>query len=151
MFFNVNSFYSHYKGSSPGYNVDQGIFSFNLYAQQTFKLSKTTTGELSGYYTSPSIYQGAFKAKSLGTVDIGLQQMLFKGKMVAKASLTDVFRTLQWSASNNGTGQTVSANGSYESRQFRINLSYRFGNNKAKAVRQRKTAAEDENKRTQGG
>ena len=36
-----------------------------------------------------------------------------------------------------------------ESRQFRINLNYRFGNNGVKPARQRTTGAEEELKRVQ--
>jgi hypothetical protein len=41
--------------------------------------------------------------------------------------------------------------GNYESRQFRLNFSYRFGSNQVKQARQRKTSIDEENKRTQGG
>lgn len=151
LFFNINTYYSHYKGEAVGYKIDQGIFSVNLYAQQTFKLSKTITGQISGFYTSPSIWQGAFKSKQLGSIDAGIQQVLLKGKLTAKATLTDVFKTFHWYATNNTSGQTLRANGGWESRQFRINLSYRFGNNKVRAARQRKLASDEETKRTEGG
>lgn len=151
LFFNVNSYYSSFKGNGAGYNVDVNVFSFNLYAQQTFKLSKTTTGQLSGFYTAPSIWQGAFKTKALGSIDAGIQQTLLKGKLTAKATFTDVFKTLRFYSTNNTTGQTVRANGQWEAQQFRLNLSYRFGSNQVKAARQRQTSIEDENKRTQGG
>lgn len=151
LFFNVNTYYSSFKGQTKDYNVDVDVFSFNLYAQQTFKLSKTATAELSGFYTAPSVWQGAFKTKALGGLDAGLQKTLFKGKVSAKATVTDIFRTMRFYSTNNTTGQTVKANGSWESRQFRINFSYRFGSNQVKAARQRKTSIEDENKRTQGG
>jgi hypothetical protein len=149
LFFNINSFYSAYKGQSTDYHVDINVFSFNVYAQQTFKLAKTTTAEVSGYYTAPSIYQGAFEARGLGTVDLGIQQAIFKGKGTLKASVTDVFRTLQWKATNSSTGQTIKVNGGMDSRQFRINFNYRFGSSQVKAARNRKSAAEEENKRTQ--
>lgn len=151
LFFNVNSYYSSYKGQATDYNVDVNVFSFNIFAQQTFRLAKTTTAELSGFYTAPSVWQGAFQTKALGSLDAGIQQVLFKGKMSAKATLTDIFRTFRFYSTNNTTGQTVRANGSWESRQFRINLSYRFGSNQVKAARQRQTSIEEENKRTQGG
>ena len=151
LFFNVNSYYSSFNGNGAGYNVDVNVFSFNLYAQQTFKLSKTTTGQLSGFYTAPSIWQGAFKTKALGSIDAGIQQTLLKGKLTAKATFTDVFKTLRFYSTNNTTGQTVRANGQWEAQQFRLNLSYRFGSNQVKAARQRQTSIEDENKRTQGG
>ena len=39
--------------------------------------------------------------------------------------------------------------GKQETRQFKLSLSYRFGNNKLKTVRQNQGGAEDENKRVQ--
>ena len=149
LYFNVNTYYSHFKGSSKDFDVDVNIYSFNLYAQQTFKLSKKTTAELSGYYTSPSVWQGAFKTNALGGLDVGLQQVILKGKGNLKATITDIFRTYPWSATNKTTGQTLNVNGSYESRQFRLNFSYRFGSNMVKQARQRKTSIEDESKRTE--
>ncbi len=149
LFFNVNSYYSKFKGQAIGYNVDADVFSFNVYAQQTYKLTKTTTAELSGFYTAPSIWQGAFKTKSLGTVDLGLQQVVLKGKGTVKASVTDIFNTLHFSATNNTTGQIVHVKGGWESRQFKINFNYRFGNSKVKQARQHKSSIEEENQRTQ--
>jgi hypothetical protein len=151
LFFNVNSYYSKFKGQSPDYHIDVDVFSFNVYAQQTFKLAKNTTAELSGFYTAPSIWQGAFKTKQLGSLDLGLQQTVWKGKASVKASVTDLFNTLHWSATNNTTGQEVHVNGGWESRQFKINFNYRFGNNKIKQARQHKSSIEEENQRTQGG
>ncbi|HET9826710.1 MAG TPA: outer membrane beta-barrel protein [Chitinophagaceae bacterium] len=151
LFFNVNSYYSKFKGDATDYHVDVDVFSFNVYAQQTFKLAKKTTAELSGFYTAPSIWQGAFKTKQLGSLDVGVQQTVFKGKGTLKGSVTDVLNTFHWSATNNTTGQLVKANGGWESRQFKINLNYRFGNNKIKQARQRKTSIEEETQRTQGG
>ena len=151
LFFNVNSYYSHYKGQATDFDVDVEIFSVNLYAQQTFKLAKNTTAELSGYYTSPSMWQGAFKTEALGGLDVGLQQVVLKGKGTLKATVTDIFRTYPWSATNSTSSQTLNINGAYESRQFRLNFSYRFGSNQVKQARQRKTSIDDENKRTEGG
>ena len=150
LFFNVNSFYSHYKGQATDFDVDVEIFSINLYAQQTFKIAKNTTAELSGYYTSPTMWQGAFKTEALGGLDVGLQQVILKGKGNLKATVTDIFRTYPWSATNSASSQTLNINGAYESRQFRLNFSYRFGSNQVKQARQRKTSIDDESKRTEG-
>jgi iron complex outermembrane receptor protein len=149
LFFNVNTYYSHFKGNGKDYDIDQPIYAVNIYAQQTFKLAKNTTGELSGYYTSPSLWQGAFRTDALGGLDVGVQQVILKGKGNLKASVTDIFKTYPWSATNKSTSQTLKANGSYESRQFRLNFSYRFGSNQVKQARQRKSSIEDESKRTQ--
>lgn len=152
LFFNLNSYYSHFNGSAPpDYHVDVDVFSFNLYAQQTFKLSKQTTAEVSGFFTGPSVWQGAFETNPLGSLDVGLQQVLFKGKITAKATVTDVLNTFHFTATNKTTGQDVRVNGGWESRQFRLNLNYRFGSNQVKQARQRKTSIEEESQRTQGG
>jgi hypothetical protein len=65
--------------------------------------------------------------------------------------VSDIFKTLKWKGTSNFAGQILTASGNFESRQFKLNFSYRFGSNQVKAARNRKTASEDEEKRTQGG
>lgn len=151
LFVNLNTYYSKFKGDDPGFRVNLDVYSFNVYAQQSYKIAKATTLEMSGFYTAPQIWQGAFKSRSLGTVDMGIQQGLWKGKGTVKASVTDVFHTLTFAGTNTTTGQLVKVSGGWESRQFRVNFSYRFGRNQVKAARSRKSSTEDEEKRTQGG
>jgi len=154
VFANVNSYYSHYKADfGTGRTIDLDVYSVNVYAQQTFKLGKTTTAEVSGFYSSPSIWQGTFKSGDIWSVDVGLQQTLLKGKATAKATVTDIFQTLRWSGVSDFAGQYMKVNGGNESRQLRLSLIYRFGSNEVKAARQRKTSTEEENQRvgSQGG
>jgi iron complex outermembrane receptor protein len=107
---------------------------------------------MSGWYSSPSIWQGTFKTKQMWSIDGGLQKTVLKGKGTVKASVSDIFKTLKWSSTSDFSGQFIRANGGFESRQFKLNFTYRFGNNQVKAARQRKTGTEDENKRVgQGG
>lgn len=154
IFGNVNSYYTHYKANfGTGRTIDLDVFAVNVYAQQTFKVGKTTTLELSGFYTSPSIWQGTFKSKTIWSVDMGVQKTLLKGKATAKATVTDVFKTLRWSGVSNFAGQYMHVNGGNESRQLRVSFMYRFGSMQVKAARQRKTGAEEESQRvgSQGG
>ncbi len=151
-FFNVNSSYSAFKANfGPGREVNLDVFSYNLYMQNSVKIGKTWTAELSGFYTSPSIWQGTFESKSMGGIDIGAQKTILKGKGTIKTTVTDVFNTMRWSGTSNFAGQFMRASGKWESQQFRMNFSYRFGNSQVKAARQRKNALEEENKRTQSG
>jgi hypothetical protein len=152
LFTNLNTYYSHFKGDiGKGNNVDLDVISFNLYTQQTAKLGKKTTAELTGFYSAPSVWQGTLKSEKMWGIDVGLQRTILKGKATAKASVTDIFQKMRWAGSSTVTGQALRVNGGWESRQFRLNLNYRFGNNQVKAARQRKTGLEDENRRTQGG
>ncbi|MBV9960746.1 MAG: TonB-dependent receptor, partial [Parafilimonas sp.] len=98
VFANVNSYYTHYKADfGAGRTIDLDVYAVNVYAQQTFKVAKATTIEVSGFYSSPSIWQGTFKSGAIWSVDCGVQQSFFKGKATAKASVTDIFQTLRWS------------------------------------------------------
>ncbi len=151
-FFNLNTYYSKYQANfGEGREVDLDVYSFNVYGQQSYKLSSTWTVEMSGWYSAPSIWQGTFKNNAMGGLDLGVQKVLFKGNGNIKASLTDLFGTMKWGGTSDFAGQKFTAKGSWESRQFKLNFSYRFGNAQVKAARQRKTALEEEASRTQGG
>ena len=151
-FFNLNSSYSAFKADfGKGRKVDLDVFSYNLYMQNSLKIGKTWTAELSGFYNAPSIWQGTFQSIAMGGADLGLQKTIFKGKGTIKTTVSDIFNTMRWSGESNFAGQFLRASGKWESQQFRMNFSYRFGNSQVKAERQRKNALEEENNRTKGG
>lgn len=154
VFVNVNTYYSAYKANfGEGRTVNVSVFALNAYAQQTLKLGKGWTGEVTGFFTSPSIWQGTFKTKALGSLDAGLSKTVLKSKGTIKASVSDIFRTLHWTATSDFAGQSIRGQGGFESRQLKLFFTYRFGNNQVKAARQRKAGSEDESKRvgSQGG
>lgn len=148
-FATANAFYSYYKANLGGgdRNIEQGVFSFTYFMQNSFKLGKGWTGEISGYYSAPTLWQGVFKSKALGFVDVGLQKQLFENKATLRVGVSDIFRTLKWQGTSNFTGANMMARGNWESRLLKVNFSYRFGNSQVKAARQRKSAIEEENKR----
>jgi hypothetical protein len=150
-FVTTNTNYSHYQADFGGGSrkVDQSVFAFTFYMQNSFKLGKGFTGELNGLYISPSIWQGLIKAGAMGTVDAGLSKTIIKGKGTIKAAVSDIFKTMKWSGSTNFAGVNSTFNGHGEMPQFKLNFNYRFGNSQVKAARQRKSAIEEENKRTQ--
>lgn len=154
-FVNFNGNYSHYKADFGGGNrtVDLDVFSFNIFMQHSLKFGKkkTWTAEASGWYNSPSIWQGTFESRAMWSVDGGIQKQVFKGKGTFKVSVTDIFFSMRWKGESNFAGQRTIASGNWESRQLRTSLVWRFGNNQVKAARQRKDASEEEKKRTQGG
>lgn len=150
-FGNLNAYYTKYKADfGPGRTISLDVFAFNLYIQNSFNFGKGWTGELTGFYSSPSIWMGTFKSKQMYGIDGGIMKTLLKGKATAKVSVSDIFKTMQWGGTSEFTGQFISNSGGWESRQLKLNFTYRFGNNQVKAARQRKTGAEDENKRVGG-
>ncbi len=152
-FVNVNSNYSRYKADFGGGDrvINQDAFSYIIYLQNTFNLGKGWTGELTGLYVSPMLWQGLFKSVPMGFVDAGLQKTIFKGKGNMKFAISDIFRTMQWGGDGSFAGAYNEGHGHGEMQQFKFNISYRFGNSQVKAARQRKSAIDDEKKRAEGG
>lgn len=154
VFANLNSNYSMYKADfGPGRKVNLNAFGLSLFAQNSLKLdkAKTWTAELSGFYNAPTIWQGAFKSKSIWGIDAGLSKALWKNKATVKASFSDILHTLKFQGTQEFAGQLTRVQARWESQQVKLNFVYRFGSNQIKAARNRNTGAEDENKRTQGG
>ena len=60
-FASLNSNYSHYVADFGGGDrkVDQSVFSLTYFMQNSFNLGKGWTGELSGLFISPSVWQAA--------------------------------------------------------------------------------------------
>ncbi len=150
-FTNLGANYSHYKANfGAGRTIDLDAAAISFYMQNSFKLGRGYTAELTAMYNSPSIWQGTFKSKAMGGVDVGIQKLVLQGKGNIKLAVTDIFHTMQWGGVSEFAGQYVSVNGGWESRQFKINFSYRFGKTTVRAARQRKTGDEDEKNRING-
>jgi iron complex outermembrane receptor protein len=150
-FATMNANYSHYVADFGGgaRKVDQQVFAMTYYMQNTFKLGKTWTAELTGLYISPSVWQGVIRAGAMGMLDAGLQKTVFKTKGTIKFAVSDMLKTMKWSGSTRFAGIYTTFTGHGEQPQFKLNFSYRFGNSQVKAARQRKSAIEDEKKRAE--
>jgi hypothetical protein len=130
--------------------INSAVTSFNLYGQNTIKLPKDYSLEISGWYNSGGIWGGAYVTTGQGSLDLGLQKKLFKDQATLKLSYTDLLNTAGWSSRNVYAGIVNKVSGSWESQQFRASLSWRFGNNQLKASRQRMTGSESEQQRVGG-
>lgn len=150
VFANLNTNYSMYKADfGTGRKIDLNAFGASLFAQNSLKFAKVWTAELTGFYNAPSIYQGTFKAKSLWSVDAGLQKQIFKGMGTVKASVSDVFHSLRFNGTSDFAGQVTKVNARWEAQQFKLNFNFRFGSNTIKGAKQKGSASEEENKRAQ--
>lgn len=150
LFTSINTNYSHYVANfGAGRTINLNAMAATLFMQNSLKFAKTFTAEVSGFYNSPTIYGGTFKAKSIWGIDAGLQKQVMKGKGTIKASVSDIFHTVKFRGNVTFAGQYSIVNQSSESRQFKLNFVYRFGSNQVKAARQRRLGSEEENKRTE--
>jgi len=152
LYANASGYHLHYSADfGEGKMIDESTLAGNFYAQNTFKLPKGFSIEVSGWYSSPSIWGGTYKTTEQGSVDGGVQKKLFKDKGTLKLAISDIFHTAPWSSVNEYGGLYTEANGDWESRQFRATFTYRFGNKQVKGARQRQTGSESEMDRIGGG
>lgn len=132
-----------------GKKVDLNVPYFNMYGQTSFLLPYNFSFELSGWYNSGGVWGGIFKSSPIGGMDAGLQWKFDEDRGSIKLSMGDLFRTMMWGGKSDFGAQKVRANGGWEARQYRINFSYTFGNQKVKS-RKRKTGLDDEKGRLNG-
>ena len=140
--------YQKFNGVAGGKTLKVSIPLYGAYLQQTFKLGKDYTAELSGWFNGPSIWGATWRNKPQGGLDIGLQKLLMQKKLTVKIQATDILRTATpWRAISDFGGVYIKAQGTWESQTFRTSLSYRFGSNNITTSRDRKTGLESESKR----
>ena len=132
-----------------GKTVDLEQSSYNIYSQQTFSLPSDFNLEISGWYNSPSLWGGTFKMESMWNMDIGIQKKILNGQGNIKLSVSDVFKTTDWSGVSEFGELYMKASGVNDSRRVRLSATYNFGNKKIR-TRNRKTGLEDEANRIKG-
>jgi len=152
IYFNAGVYNQRYDADfGNGKTINTSITAFNLYAQNTFKLPHDFSLEISGWYNSGGVWGGAYVNKGQGELDLGLQKKLFRDQATLKLTYTDVLNTAPWDSYNTYAGIVIRAHGNWESQQFRVSFTWRFGNKQMKASRQRTTGSESEQKRIGGG
>ncbi len=149
LYFSLNAYISDFKATSPEFlPVRQETLSF--YAQNTIKLSKSLRMEVSGWYSSPSIWGGTYRTQSIGSLNLAFQQKFFDDRFMARLSFNDILYTVPWRGTTQFGELFIDGSGGNDSRQIAFGLTYDFGRNEIKKARNRKTGLEDENKRIDG-
>ncbi len=153
-FLNMNANHSAYQADfGAGRKVDLDAFGLTVFSQNSIKFGKNKlwTGELTGVFIAPTIWQGAFRSEAMGGIDLGLQRQLLDGKGTVKLGMSDVLGTFRFKGTTDFAGQVSRVNARWESQQFKLNFTYRFGNSQVKAAKQKAAGLEEEAKRVQSG
>lgn len=141
---NVYGYFTKFTANHPDFiPIDRLVY--GGYAQSTFKLPNKYRLELSGWYSSPSIWRGTFLTKSIGALNLAVQKNW--KSLTAKLSFNDILYTIPWRANNRFGNLFLTGTGGSDSRNVSFFLSYSFGQNDVKTARKRKSASEDEQKR----
>jgi outer membrane receptor protein involved in Fe transport len=146
IYVSVNAFRSMFEATNEDFNpISRNSLSF--YAQNTFKLPSDWRAEVSGWYSSPSIWGGTYETRSLGSLNLAIQKKFFDDKMTLRVAVNDVLFTSPWQGDTRFGDVVILGDGGSDSRQFRVNLTYNFGRNEIKKARKRNTGIEDEKAR----
>lgn len=146
IYFSVNAYRSMFEATNDDFNPISRN-SLSLYAQNTFKLPNDWRAEVSGWYSSPSIWGGTYETRSLGSLNLAIQKKFFENKMTLRLAVNDVLYTSPWAGDTRFGNVTILGDGGNDSRQFRVNITYNFGRNEIRKARKRDTGIEDEKER----
>jgi hypothetical protein len=142
----VNAYQSKYISTNNSFTgLTQETLS--LYGQNNFSLPKSFNLEVSGWFSSPSVWGGTYRTKSLGSLDLAIQKQFLNKKLNARLAFSDVLFTSPWRANAIFPNLIINGDGGNDSRQLRFNLSYNFGSEQVKKARSRSTGLEDEKNR----
>lgn len=146
VYISLNAYRASYRGTDDKFqSIDQNTASG--YAQSTFLLPKGYRFEVSGWWSSPSVWGGTYLTKSLGSLNLAFQKKLLDDQLSLRLAFSDILFTSPWRADMQYGELYINGTGGGESRRVSFNLTYTFGNQNVKKARRRKTGLEDESKR----
>ena len=96
----------------------------------TFRLPWKIQFELNGSYITQRPGASNEKMDPSGYIDMALSRSFIKKRLTVNLSLTDMFWTSNWNSYSSFSGFQLWNWGKGESRQIKLNISYRFGKEK---------------------
>ncbi|HEV7332542.1 MAG TPA: outer membrane beta-barrel protein [Flavisolibacter sp.] len=126
-------------------NLEQTAARLNL--QQRFKLPAAMAAELSAYYNSRRLVGANEIVRATSQVDLAVQKNFLNNKATVRLAFNDMFKGTGTRSEQRFEGFYLSSYGYYETRQVRLNFTYKFADAAAKAPRNRSSALENENGR----
>lgn len=146
MYLSATPYFHYYQISLSGFGITQqinnGSFAFNGYVGNTLKLGKGWTGDVNGWFSFQN-RATIYVSKPLGSINCGVQKNILKEKATLKCSITDIFNTQRWQQTAQTQNLYLTTYRKWESRNLTAGFSWRFGNAKIKAARERQTDADE--------
>jgi hypothetical protein len=115
--------------------------------QQTFKLPFKFTGEVFNTYNSKRLIGANEVINATHTLDLGLQRSLLDKRATLRLIYSDIYRGSRSNSQQSFQDFNLRSYAYYETRQIRINFSYKFADATVKGPRNRNSALENENGR----
>lgn len=147
LYVSATPYYHYYHVLLNGFGTSEtqngGSFAFNGYIGNNFSLGKGWKGEVSSWFN----YQNRatiYVSKPIGSVNAGVQKNILNDRATLKLSVVDIFNTQRWQQTAATNDLQLTTHRKWESRNMTIGFSWRFGNNKVKAARERQAASEED-------
>lgn len=128
-------------------NYSRSRFVGTINIQQTFNLPGHITAEAVGVVNSKSISGLNTYTKGNSQVDLGLQKNLFHEKATLRLAVTDILRTNKTVSNTQLNNLLLHTTYVGETRQIRLNFTYRLGNTNIKSKDNRASGLENESQR----
>ncbi|HEX2606025.1 MAG TPA: TonB-dependent receptor [Flavisolibacter sp.] len=149
--FYVNGFNNHFEGLVNNAPVTISATTIVLNGSQQIKLSKTLSGEISGFYRTGAL-EGVIQTRPMGIMNLGFSQQVMKGKGTLRLNIRDVLYTQQFKASSKYGNVDAAFQERSDSRVVNIGFTYRFSKGKINGgAKRRASSANDEQSRVGGG
>lgn len=132
-------------GAGRALKLRQTAARLNL--QQTFKLPYRLNAEVVGFYNSKRLAGANQFAQATSQLDLGLQRSFINNKATLRLVFSDVYKGSKASSIQSVAGLFIHNYSYYETRQIKLNFSYRFATGNSKGPRSRSSALENENGR----
>lgn len=133
-------FFQDYKIKLEGFGLKEiqknKSWGLNSYLSSTISLPKKWKLDLSYWYNFQN-RTTIYKSKPLSSLNLGIQKILANEKLVLKCAITDMFNDQKWEQSARTSNLNLLSYRKWESRNVTLSLSFRFGNDKIKAARER--------------
>ena len=122
-------------------------FNYNINSTHNFIIENGLSIELSGFYTSPSLF-GRSRLGAIYGINLGAQKKFENGSSL-RFNVRDAFNSIVWRGGTDLSDQGFLTDGYFDfsNQTFLISYATTFGNNKLKASRARSTGSEEERQR----
>jgi outer membrane receptor protein involved in Fe transport len=146
---NGTMFHIYNKVSFDSYrNLQLKQLAARINLQQRFKLPNAFIAEVSGYLNTKRLTGANEVSRGTSQVDIGLQRSFLKNKAIVRLAVNDIYKGTKARSVQSFDGFNMESYSYWETRQIRINFTYKFSDNSnVKGPRTRSSALENENGR----
>lgn len=127
------------------FNLSQLAARMNL--QQTIQLTQGFTAEITAFYVTGRLTGANESSRGVSQLDLGLQKNIWKNKGTIRLVFADMYKGSKGNSVQQYDGFYLHNYSYYETRQVRLNFTYKFADNAGKGPRNRNSALENENSR----